>query len=425
MPKPIRVFEHEYLDIGTKGFEKHHWKALAYYNLKNGNKYFTLLPEGIKFNQYVGVIQAGNLTIEILPKADRKGFDEQNKNRWHHALIEMLRDCQYIKIDYPEQASLTLHKNSILDTYLNLFLDALQQLMHEGLIKKYRKQEGNQTALKGQFLFSKQISNNLVHKERFYVRHTIYDKDHLIHQVLFQALKLVQRITTNPIIKGKSEQVRLNFPEVKEIKVTEETFQRIIYDRKTWRYKDVLLIGKMILLNYRPGISGGTDHVLAILFDMNKLWEEYVYRQLIKLNPAWRIDRQYAVNFWKPEQQMAKTLRPDLVIRNHETGCVVIDTKWKWIEDDYPADTDIQQMFAYAHYVKSKHVILLYPSDTSKKTKGQYIKKHLIGDGPNAAESIIKCALLKVGLKWQEDRFCGLDISINDFQVLFDQRTLY
>lgn len=416
MPKPIRVFEHEYLDIGSKGFERQHWKALATYNAKNGSKYFTLYPEGIKFNQYVGVIQAGNLTIEILPKTD-KDFSEENKKRWHKALLEMLRACHYIKIDHPEHASLNLQHNTILDAYLSLFLSELEQLMHEGLIKRYRKQEGNQTALKGQLLFAKQVSVNLVHKERFYVRHTVYDKDHLLHQVLFQALKLVRRVSNNAVIKGKAERLLLDFPRVMEIQVTAATFNHIQQDRKTSRYAQALLISKMLLLNYRPDITGGSNNVLALLFDMNKLWEEYVYRWLVKINSAWEISRQHVVDFWAPEKQDAKTLRPDLVIRNHEKGCLVIDTKWKIVEDDYPADADLQQLFAYAHYVECSNLILLYPSDAGSSIKGKYLMDHIIGSESNGQAATVICSLLKVALLWQESQFNGLDLAARDLFI--------
>jgi 5-methylcytosine-specific restriction enzyme subunit McrC len=418
MPKPIRVFEHEYLDIGTKGFNNYHWKALANYNAKNGSKYFTLYPEGIKFNQYVGVIQAGNLTIEILPKADRRSYDEKNKARWHHALFEMLRVCHYIKIDHPEQANLNLQHNTILEAYLSLFLSELQKLMHEGLIKKYSKQEGNQTALKGQLLFGRQVNVNLVHKERFYVRHTVYDKDHLLHQILFQALTLVRRVSNNAVIKGNAERLLLDFPDVKEIDVTPRTFNQIQQDRKTARYAQVLLISKMLLLNYRPDITGGTNNVLALLFDMNKLWEEYVYRQLVKLNPSWDISRQHVVDFWAPGKQPAKTLRPDLVIHNHEKGCMVIDTKWKMVEDDYPADDDLQQMFAYAHYVPARNLILLYPSEAKKSTKGKYIQEHVFSNPDKGTSFSVNCSLLKVPLKWDNEQFVGLDLNLDCFAEL-------
>ena len=415
MSVPIKVFEHEYLGIGTKGFERKHWDALASFNARANSKYFTLYPEGIKFNRYVGVLQARNLTIEILPKADRKGYDDPSKDRWHKALLEMLRVCRFLKIDHPEHASLQLQHRSILDAYLDLFLREIELLMHQGLIKRYKKQDANLYALKGQLLFGQHVSRNMIHKERFYVRHSIYDKDHLLHQVLYQALKLVREVSGSMLVRGKAERLLLDFPDVQPITVTADHFNRIPADRKSDRYAQALLIAKMLLLNYRPDITGGGNHVLALLFDMNRLWEEYVYRQLLLLNPEWDISRQSSVEFWKPEKQTAKTLRPDLVINNHKSGRIVIDTKWKMLDDDYPADADLQQLFAYAHYFKSRKMMLLYPGDVRQHTDGRYQLRHVLGNGPDQQATLIECSLLKVPLIWEDESFRGLELRPGDF----------
>ncbi|MEI6950478.1 hypothetical protein V9K67_25065 [Paraflavisolibacter sp. H34] len=410
MPQPLKVFEHEFLEIGTGDFQERHWKALGAFNQKNGDKFLTLYPDGVKFKQYVGVIQAGNLTIEVLPKADKPGNhkkqEEKERIKWHRALLQMLRECQLLKVEHPDLAQLQLQHHSTLEIYLSLFLEELQRLMHEGLIKKYRKEDGNQSALKGQLLFSKQLSRNLVHKERFYVRHTVYDKDHLVHQVLFQALKLVKRLSGSPLVKGRADRLLLDFPDVKEIKVTADTFSQVGVDQKTARYRQSLLIARMLLLNYQPDIAGGNDHVLALLFDMNRLWEEYVYRQLVRLHPSWDISRQDEIGFWQPAGGSIKSLRPDIVINSHSQGRVVIDTKWKIIEDSCPADSDLQQMFAYAHYNDARLLILVYPSDRKECSRGTYVKKQWI----NGLESHVSCILLKVPLRWDGEKLDGLDL---------------
>lgn len=410
MSNLIRVFEHDCLDIDDERFKRHHWKALANFNTRNNNKYFILRPDGIKFNQYVGVIQAGDLTIEILPKADK---EDDDKNKWQKVLFRVLNECRFIKINHPEEAYLRLHSGSILDAYLSLFLDDIEKLLHIGLIKKYHKVEKNSLALKGKLLFQQHVTRNIVHQERFYVQHSVYDREHLIHQLLLKTLILVTKLVVNPVISGKANRLLLEFPEMKGIEfVNEQTFKRIVLDRKTSVYKQSLLISKMLLLNYRPGITSGADSVLAMLFDMNKLWEEYVYRQLLKLDASWEISRQNNIKFWMPVDQDAKHIRPDVIINNHPKGKLAIDTKWKIIEDEYPSDDDLQQMFAYAHYVESNHVILLYPAKEKNRHEGYYIKEHAI---ESMGKSKINCYIMKVPLKWYNDEFIGLDMTISDF----------
>jgi 5-methylcytosine-specific restriction enzyme subunit McrC len=411
MAKTIKVFEHEYLGIGDQDFYLPHWKALARFNARNGNKYFILYPEGIKFNQYVGAIQAGNITIEVLPKSDK---GETDKNKWHRVLVKMLSECKFMRVEHPELAHLQLQNNSILEAYFQYFLNEIQKLFHAGLIKRYRKTQGNLLALKGKLLLPQQIRKNIVHHERFYVEYNIYDAQHLIHQILYKALQLISKISGNQIIKANASRILLDFPEMKNVHVKEQTFKRIVKDRKTAPYEQSLLISKMLLLNYRPDITGSGYNVLSILFDMNKLWEEYVYRQIVKLDISLIVHRQNIFDFWKPEKKDGKSIRPDIVIENHPEGRCVIDTKWKMIEDIYPADSDLQQMFAYAHYVDARRLFLLYPGKNKSKVPGEYQKEHFVEE----LKGKVSCSLLLIPLIWKEGQFQGLDLSKSDFDFI-------
>jgi 5-methylcytosine-specific restriction enzyme subunit McrC len=69
--KFLQVFEYQKLKYDeNQDFKKHHFDAMVLFNEKNQNKYFTIVHKGVLFNSYVGVLQIGGLTIEILLKAD-------------------------------------------------------------------------------------------------------------------------------------------------------------------------------------------------------------------------------------------------------------------------------------------------------------------------------------------------------------------
>ena len=139
----------------------------------------------------------------------------------------------------------------------------------------------------------------------------------------------------------------------------------------------------MLLLNYRPDITGGSSNVIAILFDMNKLWEEFVYRRLKKeeTNSDIIVQRQQSADFWKSRLGTTpKTIRPDIVV-THNNEIFVIDTKWKIVKDNKPDDNDLKQMFVYNLFWKSDKSILLYPSAANTSATGDYfdylrIKEH-------------------------------------------------
>ena len=95
--------------------------------------------------------------------------------------------------------------------------------------------------------------------------------------------------------------------------------------------------------------------MLTLLFDMNKLWEEYIYRILQKHKPEnYSVSPQNSTKFWEH-----KTIRPDIVIKDDKGEQFVIDTKWKIVDSNNPSDDDLKQMFTYNLYWKAEKSMLL------------------------------------------------------------------
>jgi len=378
----IQVFEHSFLPIGEQGFEQRHYIGLSKLNALHKYRYFDLKHNGVVFKQFVGVIQVEGLTIEILPKIDRhESEDNNNKTKWQKVLIDMLKVTRKLKIQEVGQANVSKQSIHLLDIYFEWFLNEVKTLVHQGLIKQYYKKEGNVKALKGKLEFAKHISKNLVHKERFYTSHQVYEKDHLIHQILGQALDIIAHLSKGTYLYSKCKTIQLDFPEVKAIKANESTFNKIPKSRKTAPYDTALSIARLIILNYAPNISSGSEKMLALLFDMNSLWEEYVLIRLKQAcdDTAIRIYGQNSKKFWNNI-----TIRPDIVLEknldNNEKEILIIDTKWKNIDHSQPSTHDLRQMYVYNEYWNSSRSLLLYPSQNTDVKSESFIlfddKKH-------------------------------------------------
>jgi len=386
----ITVFEHGVLKQGRdyEGvlFTEQHFESLEKFYGDKGVPYFDLVNKGVKFNEYVGAIQVGSLTIEVLPKADK--YNEVSD--WQNILINMLRSVGAFDSKAPSSSSLKVKHNYILDLYFELFIKELEYLFHCGLIKKYRKTEGNRLSLKGSLQFSKHIQNNLVHKERFYVKDSIYDKDHKIHQILFKTLQLLKRISNNSALSSRIGNMLLNFPEQKDIKITEGTFNKILLNRKTEVYKTALDISRLLLLNYHPDLSKGQNNVLALMFDMNMLWEKFIYVSLRKQLPeGWNITAQTSKDFWQPEIGFKSRMKPDIVLKNDNGTTVVLDTKWKNIGYKNPSSEDLRQMYVYHEYFEAVKVALVYPG-LGHPISGNYSPKNTEDDSEK------RCSVIKI-----------------------------
>jgi len=402
----ITVFEHERIRLDQKinecTFDEQKLLALQKYYGDKGVPYYSLTHKGVQFNEYVGVIQVGDLLIEVLPKADRVAHSVDEESKWRNILIDMMRAVGTFDIRVTSSSHLKIKPNTVLDLYIEMFIKEVEYLLHAGLIKKYRKNEGNVTALKGNLIFSKHIQQNLTHQERFYVRHTTYDREHQFHFILFTAIKFINQINTNTSLHSRIGALLLFFPEMPTVKVSEATFNKLVYDRKSETYRKSIEIAKLLLLQYHPDVSKGRNSVLALMFDMNKLWEQFVFVSLKKHTTQFAVTAQSSKYFWQPTSGQRSKMRPDIVINKDSVDCIVLDTKWKNLNGYNPSPDDLRQMYVYHEYFGAKKVALVYPGE-EMEIKGNYYHHDNSGINSEKECSIIPIAVENNVKLWQKN----------------------
>jgi len=373
MGRVLQVFEHERLtlraDARDQFLASHELARLYDFNDRNDNKYFTGIRDGVKFKSYVGVIQLGGLTIEVLPKSDRTQGAGEDYRIWRTVLLDMLRICKKVNVHTVSETNLRKRHHSILELYFEMYLDEVEVLLRQGLIKKYRRKAGNTSSLKGQILFAQQIQQNLIHQERFFTKHQVYDHENVVNQILMEGLQAISELTQSPSLNQRIAQLTVLFPPIRRKEIQARHFQGLGDDRALSRYQKAINIAKMILLNYSPDIQSGRENMLALMFDMNVLWEEYVYRMLLRMKiPGLKVEPQNQMRFWENTTLgRSRYVRPDLVITMPTSDGLetfVIDTKWKVLDANFPrpSDDDLKQMFVYNAYWKSSRSMLLYPT---------------------------------------------------------------
>ena len=359
MSKTIQVFEHDSLHVGKEYngvlFQQEHLDALALFSERNQQKYYRLMHRAVKFLHYVGALQVGALTIEILPKADNT--KNPDTRVWQKVLLDMLQACSLIKIESLSSANLRLKPNAILELYFLLFIEEVERLLEKGLVRTYFSQDGQLKHVKGRILFEEQIKRNLIHQERIYAAYAKYDYNHKLNLILWQALSTLKQLAIPLHLESRIRTIQDRFPPLKFQQVLLSEFDRISYDRKTIRYKTAIEIAQLIIGNFSPDIRTGQYHLMAILFDMNLLFEEYVYRLLLKeCGESRQIWRQARKPFWA-----RRKIQPDIVLRQANKN-YVMDTKWKVLTEAQPAINDLKQMFVYSQYFDAEQSVLLYPA---------------------------------------------------------------
>ncbi|ANW96014.1 restriction endonuclease [Wenyingzhuangia fucanilytica] len=370
--KQITLFEHDRLTLTHQYMNQEKLDALLRFNEFHDNKYFEGIAKGIKIKQFVGIIQVEDLTIEILPKVDKN----KEENLWREVLLQMLKTTGRLKVETIGAANVNRQNLNLLEIYFEIYLKELQFLIHSGLVKQYRKNTSNSTVLKGKLEFAGNLRHNLVHKERFYTTHQVYDTNHQLHQVLNEALYVVDQFTKGTRLSDACKRIKMNFPTVSRIQINEKVLNKVSLNRKTIAYTKALELARLILLNYSPDIKSGKEKMLALLFDMNILWEEYVLTMLKKTCRGSEIivKGQASKKFWGTY----RTIRPDIVLqKGAET--IIIDTKWKKPKNSQPSIEDLRQMYTYARFWNTSKVMLLYPGEGTSSPFKSYHNNQIDG----------------------------------------------
>jgi 5-methylcytosine-specific restriction enzyme subunit McrC len=369
MPNRIQVFEHGTLAVGEHGFQARQFAALVRYNDRHGCTFFQVGYNRLHFGSFVGVIQVGNLAIEILPKPECEAVAD--KGKWQRALLQMLRQSGLLKVEAAPEADLHLRQSPLVDVYLDAFLAEVEHLAHSGLAKRYRVTEGNLYKLKGRIQFAQHVRLNLLHRERMFTAHQVYDRDNPFNRILKCALGIVGNLAVRPSLVARAAASLLWFEQVSEARITADTFDRLRFDRNTERDRRALQLARLIILNYSPDLRGGNEHVVAILFDINKLFERFILVQINRAAPQFaerqlRVAGQVSKRFWS-----SKTIRPDIVASFDDASAakrVILDTKWKIPKDGQPADDDLKQMYAYNLHLGGHRSVLIYPMAGAHQT---------------------------------------------------------
>ena len=92
------------------------------------------------------------------------------------------------------------------------------------------------------------------------------------------------------------------------------------------------------------------------MFDMNLLFEEYIYQKLKQLqNKELIVKRQVYQSFWK-----RRSIKPDILL-DYKGQRYVLDTKWKSLPKAQPSIADLKQVFIYCQYFDAPKSLLIYP----------------------------------------------------------------
>ena len=327
--------------------------------LKNSdeNAPFLRIASGVggKFVQarnYVGVLQTkSGLTIEILPKIADKNDAERSKA----VFIKMLRTLKNFPFKSSNLASLKTQNLPLLEIFISMFLCELEALVKNGIKSDYVAIEENLNFLKGKLNINEQIKRNSIHKERFYVGYSEFLNDIKINRIIKKTLKFLYKKSNSSKNQQKIRELLFIFDEVSECEDYKNFFAKLVITRQVKHYEQTLLWCKIFLLGNTFTPYKGDDLALALLFDMNALFESYVGNFIKKSFPCTILQHSEKHLVENPK---SFRLRPDIFLKDK----FIADTKWKIISSSNDiSQADLYQLYAYGKKHECSKLYLIYP----------------------------------------------------------------
>lgn len=321
--------------------------------------------------QYVGIIELPEFSIEILPKI-ASGIDN---HELRSILIRMLMVANQINSIKQFKASISVRKNSFIEMIILSFLREIKAYIDSGLQHDYIKVSKNISKIKGRILFNQQITKNILTPTKFYCRYSKYAIDNDLNQFFKLCLQKMYNFSSDDNNKKLAKDFLTYFHSITDINVDVALSCKITFNSINIRAQDPYNYGRLFLENLHATMSLGSTQIHTMLFNMPQLYETFIYR-VFSLVFGSKVTYQQRGNYMVSrlsDQKKFVSLRPDLTLKINNTEKWIIDTKWK-LPQHFAKESDVYQMNAYSSAIKNtSKVILLYPQiNSSNQWLGSY-----------------------------------------------------
>ena len=321
----------------------------------------------VKAAQYVGMVAAAAVRLEILPKIEGLGLGETRR-----ALISMIGIAWGVPVRDGEVTGHDFQNFDLLELLIGLFARRLQEQVRAGISRAYCRHENDLSCLRGKMAVTRQFTKLAASPQKLACRYDEFTADTGLNRLLLCAVEFLRQRSVSAGTQRLLNEIAAHFADVQRASVSDVLAGAITIDRVNQRWEILARLARQLLSHVYQTTHSGERDGIALLFDMNLLFEGYVAALARKVcSPLG-----YKVRAQGPQRCLARNevgrsafhTRPDL---HFECGddVVVLDTKWKHVDPSRPnfdvAQADAYQMYGYARVYKSRATILLYPHHES------------------------------------------------------------
>jgi 5-methylcytosine-specific restriction enzyme subunit McrC len=312
---------------------------------------------------FVGIVDLGRHQLEVLPKI------ESDTLTVRHNLARMIAAC--LELDLHGETLTRTHEqaHSLAEPLIGLFCALLQRALRQGMLRRYEARVAELPVLRGRLLVAQQLRRNLARPDRLACGFDEFSEDNACNQALKAALQVLRTLSRCDRNQRILDELLFRFHDVANVPTASIRWDALHTDRLSSRYAPLLRLARLFVEGCLPDVVTGGGQGFALLFDMNELFERYVGATARRVLAR----HELRVTLQGPARHLAQgaggrgafELRPDIVVSDAAGPRLVIDTKWKRLDETAHREGvrsgDMYQMHAYATQYGVREVLLLYP----------------------------------------------------------------
>jgi 5-methylcytosine-specific restriction enzyme subunit McrC len=252
----------------------------------------------------------------------------------------------------------------LIDLIASVFAREVERLIGHGLAKGFVDRRFLEPPFPGRIDVAYHLGRLAARPDRMVTVARRITLDILINQVLAYALEILRRVPLSDDVSVRVARLGPSFRRVSHRPVAADEVARTRLTKLSARYADALALAELILRSQEiaprgAGLSGG-----SILFNMPKVWENYVIRWVQSEWPTHTVQQAYGFNLTSDGKLRAET---DAVVWDSGELVALYDAKYKF-PDKAPSRDDVYQMVTYCERLGLAKATLVYPASVKPRT---------------------------------------------------------
>jgi 5-methylcytosine-specific restriction enzyme subunit McrC len=279
------------------------------------------------------------------------------------------------RIDYRREAANIADYPELSDGFVALFANMVQTRLRRGLLKGYVAIEESLHLVRGRIRTADQLRRRFVLPIPAEVRYDDYTEDTPENRLIKAAARRLQRLRpSSRVLRARLAEIVESMVLVRDIRYDRNALPTFRYTRLNSHYRPLLELSALVLRSLAVEVRPGGHEVRAFLFDMNQVFEDFIFESLRRRLPLSLVhgDRWSQGETLQLDQEGGLRPEPDLSWWRGTECFFVGDAKYKVTKEGKLAD--LYQLLAYCTASSLDRGLLIYAEQPGGPARHQIVQ---------------------------------------------------